>query len=120
ALGMATAPFLTVLSTNLLYLTAINLWTGLFVSGIVLLLFNQLLKVSPEDNRTTYLANYNVLLGIIGFLAPQFGVLLLEKLGMLHAMSISSGVRVLGGISFLIVVVYLEKKMKKTDVLPQL
>ncbi len=112
AMGMATAPILTVLSTNFVYLTIINLWTGLFVAGTVMLLFNQLLKVSPEDNRTTYLANYNVLLGIIGFIAPQFGVFMLDKLGMFHAMSISTTIRLLGGIAFLVVVFYVERKIK--------
>jgi hypothetical protein len=62
ATGMATAPILTILSTSLIYITLINLWIGLFVSGTNLLLFNQLLKVSPEKNRTIYIANYNFLL----------------------------------------------------------
>ena len=78
ALGMATAPLLTALSTNLYYLVITNIFTGLFVSGTVLILFNQLLEVTKEETRSSYIANYNVLLAIIGFVAPQFGVFLLE------------------------------------------
>jgi MFS family permease len=110
AAGMATAPFLTVLSTNLVYITLINLWIGVFVSGTTMILFNQLLKVSPEDNRTTYIANYNILLALIGFIAPQAGVYFLSHFGMFYAMSLFSVLRLLAGLSFLFVAVRFEKK----------
>ncbi|PLR76668.1 MFS transporter [Bacillus sp. V3-13] len=110
AAGMATAPFLTILSTNLIYLTIINLWIGLFVSGTNLLLFNQLLKATPELNRTSYIANYNFLLAIIGFIAPQFGVFLLNVFGMNTAMGIISAVRFAAACSFLIVAFTVEKR----------
>ncbi|MFT4412221.1 MFS transporter [Fredinandcohnia humi] len=109
AIGMTTAPIITILTTNLYLLALSNLWTGLFVSGTTLLLFNQLLSVSPTENRTSFLANYNLMIALIGFIAPQLGVLLLEYLGMVKAMSISSVFRFIGGISFLIVVFYFEK-----------
>jgi MFS family permease len=110
AAGMATAPLLTVASTNLIYLTLINLWIGLFVSGTNLLLFNQLLNASPEKNRTSYIANYNFLLALIGFIAPQFGVYLLDHLGMFSAMGITSAVRFAAAISFLFTALTLERR----------
>ncbi|WP_059170323.1 MFS transporter [Bacillus sp. FJAT-27445] len=110
AAGMATAPILTMLSTNLFYLTALNFWIGLFVSGTNLLLFNQLLKATPEANRSTYLANYQFILSIIGFIAPQFGVYLLGQVGMFSAMTIASLVRLLAGCSFLLVALKFERK----------
>ncbi|WML49505.1 MFS transporter [Neobacillus sp. PS3-34] len=110
AAGMATAPVLTILSTNLVYITAINLWIGLFVSGTNLLLFNQLLKASPEKNRTTYIANYNILLSVIGFIAPQFGVFLLNQYGMHAAMLLISFLRFAAGCSFLIVALKVERR----------
>ncbi|WP_053366378.1 MFS transporter [Bacillus sp. FJAT-27245] len=110
AAGMATAPILTMLSTNLFYLTALNFWIGLFVSGTNLLLFNQLLKATPEANRSTYLANYQFILSIIGFVAPQLGVYLLGQFGMFSAMSIASVVRLLAGCSFLLVALKFERK----------
>ncbi|PLR98778.1 MFS transporter [Bacillus sp. T33-2] len=110
AAGMATAPLLTILSTNLFYLTAINLWIGLFVSGTNLLLFNQLLKASPDRDRTAYIANYNFLLSFIGFIAPQFGVFLLDSFGMGSAMGITTIVRFVAALSFLVVALKFEKK----------
>lgn len=111
AAGMATAPALTVLSTDLTYLTLINLWIGLFVSGTNLLLFNQLLKASPETNRTNYIANYTFLLSIVGFIAPQAGVFLLNGMGMELAMQMVSFFRLLAAFSFLFVALKFERKM---------
>jgi Na+/melibiose symporter-like transporter len=111
AAGMATTPALTMLSTNLVYLTLINLWIGLFVSGSNLLLFNQLLKASPETDRTNYIANYNFLLSIVGFIAPQMGVLLLNGFGMNAAMNLISLFRMIAAFSFLFVALKFERKM---------
>ncbi len=111
-LGMATAPILTILSTNLVYLVFINFLSGISVAGTVMLLFNQLLHVSPEENRTVYLANYNIILGAIGFIAPQIGVLLLELVSMSFAMSVSSIIRLIGGFLFLGVVLFIDKSTK--------
>jgi Na+/melibiose symporter-like transporter len=111
AAGMATAPALTMLSTNLVYLTLINLWIGLFVSGSNLLLFNQLLKASPETDRTNYIPNYNFLLSIVGFIAPQMGVLLLNGFGMNAAMNLISLFRMIAAFSFLFVALKFERKM---------
>jgi MFS family permease len=112
AVGIGTAPLLTVISTNLYYLTFVNLWTGAFVAGTVMLLFNQLLRVSPEDNRTSFLANYNFLIAAVGCVAPQIGVLLLESFGIHVAMSVSSVIRWLGALSFLLIF-YLDYKKKQ-------
>jgi MFS family permease len=111
AAGMATAPALTMLSTNLLYLTLINLWIGLFVSGTNLLLFNQLLKASPETDRTNYIANYNFLLSIVGFIAPQMGVMLLNGFGMNAAMNLIALFRMIAAFSFLFVALKFKRKM---------
>ncbi|GAA0342319.1 hypothetical protein GCM10008967_35890 [Bacillus carboniphilus] len=110
ALGMTTAPIITIMTKNFYVLTLTNLWTGLFVSGTTLLLFNQLLRVSPGENRTAFLANYNLMIAIIGCFAPQLGVLLLEHLGMIKSMSISSVFRLIGGLSFLFLAFYFERK----------
>ncbi|KAA0550216.1 MFS transporter [Bacillus sp. BGMRC 2118] len=112
SVGIGTAPFLTILSTNMYYLTAVNLWTGAFVAGTVTLLFNQLLTVSPERNRTTLLANYNFVVALMGCIAPQIGVLLLDLYDIKFAMTISTIIRWTGAISFLFVF-YMENQKKK-------
>lgn len=110
SIGMATAPVLNILSTNLIYLTVINALAGLFISGTVLLLFNLLLEVTTDENRDSCISNYNILLAIIGFIAPQIGVFLLEKYSMNTAMIISTIARLLSGGSFFFLYVFLQKR----------
>ncbi|WP_066288547.1 MFS transporter [Bacillus sp. FJAT-29937] len=109
SLGMASTPILTVLSTNLVYLVIVNASSGLFVSGTVLLLFNHLLEVTKEENRSTYISNYNILLALVAFIAPQFGVFLLENTSMNMAMSISTILRGASAILFLFMFLYMRK-----------
>jgi MFS family permease len=110
SLGMASAPLLTVLSTNLYYLIVVNVFTGLFVAGTVLILFNQLLEVTKEENRSSYIANYNILLAIIGFIAPQFGVFLLEISNINIAMTTSTIFRASSAFVFIWLYISLKKK----------
>lgn len=100
AIGMASTPFLTVLSTNLYYLTFVQTISGFFLSGVVLLLFNLLLEQSPEASRTYCITTYNVLLAFMAFLAPQIGIWLLNAWGVEMAMYISSGLRLLSAAVF--------------------
>jgi MFS family permease len=100
AIGMATTPFLTVLSTNLYYLTAVQTISGFFLSGVVLLLFNLLLEQSPEATRTYCITTYNVLLAFMAFLAPQVGIWLLNIWGVENAMYLNSGLRLLSAALF--------------------
>jgi len=101
ALGMAAAPVLTVLSTNMWYLFFTNFITGIPNAGTTLLLFNYLLEVCPEAERTTYIAYYNVALSVVGFVAPEVGVWLLGHLGMDAGMITSTVLRLLAGGVFL-------------------
>lgn len=110
SIGMATTPFMTVLSTNLPYIVAVNLLAGLFVSGTVLLLFNQLLDSTKEESRSQSISNYNILLALVAFAAPQFGVVLLEMTNIYSAMNISSVMRALSGVFFFAYYVYLKRK----------
>lgn len=107
AIGMATTPFLTVLSTNLFYLTIVQTTSGFFVAGVVLLLFNLLLEQSPSEKRTYCITTYNVLLSVVAFIAPQVGIGLLEWLGVNMAMNICSILRFASaGLFFLVSMKY--------------
>lgn len=108
AFGMSTAPLLTVLSTNLYYLTVMSMVSGIFVSGTVLILFNLLLENSPEEVRTYCITTYNVLLAIVAFISPQIGIWLLETYSMDIAMYASTTMRFLAAVCFLIL--YLLRK----------
>ncbi|MEH7273174.1 MFS transporter [Neobacillus vireti] len=112
ALGMALVPFLTVLSTNLFYLTGVQALSGFFISGVVLLLFNLLLEQSPAETRTYCITSYNVLLSFVAFIAPQIGILLLEGLGIQKSMELNSIMRF--GSAFVFLLMYSQtKKYKK-------
>ena len=102
ALGMALVPFLTILSTNLYYLTAVSAISGFFISGVVLLLFNLLLEQSPVENRTYCITTYNVLLSFVAFIAPQIGILLLEGIGIQKSMELNSMLRIVSALVFLL------------------
>lgn len=108
AFGMSTAPLLMVLSTNLYYLVFMSLISGLFVSGTVLILFNLLLENSPEEVRTYCITTYHVLLAIIAFTAPQIGIWLLETYSMEVAMYLSTAMRFIAAVGFL--VLYIVRK----------
>ncbi|MEH7305482.1 MFS transporter [Neobacillus drentensis] len=112
AVGMAAAPFMTVLSTNLVYLTIVQTTSGIFVSGTMLLLFNLLLEKSPKEKRTYCITTYNVLLSFIAFLSPQIGIWLLEVTGIHKSMDIVSILRFLSAVVFLLMYV---NSMKKSN-----
>ncbi|MDN4607737.1 MFS transporter [Sporosarcina highlanderae] len=103
AVGMATTPFLTVLSTNLFYITIIQTSSGFFLAGVVLLLFNLLLEQSPAEVRTYCITTYNVLLSVVAFIAPQIGIWLLNSHGVESAMYINSILRFLSACLFFVV-----------------
>jgi len=114
AIGMASTPFLTVLSTNLYYLTVVQTMSGFFLSGVVLLLFNLLLEQSPAHSRTYSITTYNVLLAFVAFLAPQIGIWMLNSWGVESAMYINSGLRLLSAGLFFVVYVRFARIPKDT------
>ena len=118
SIGMALAPILNILSINYVYLLFINFFSGFFVSGTVLILFNSLLEVSEEEHRTSYIANYNFLLSIVAFIAPQVGVYLLETFSMNTSMILSTIFRGLSALFFIWMGWYLKtskRQMKEYD-----
>ena len=112
ALGMALVPFLTILSTNLYYLTVVSALSGFFISGVVLLLFNLLLEKSPVENRTYCITTYNVLLSFVAFIAPQIGILLLEGIGIQKSMELNSMLRIGSALVFLLMYAQTRKNKK--------
>lgn len=112
AVGMATAPILNAISTNVYYLTVVSMSSGFFVSGTTLILFNLLLEKSPEDKRTYCITSYNVLLSLVAFIAPQIGIWLLEQTGMRSALGISSVLRFLSAAVFLVMYLRFMKNKK--------
>lgn len=113
ALGIATAPFLYSVSTNLYYLAAVNLWTGFSVAGITLILFNRLLEVSPNDNRSTYIALFQLVIGISAIFAPLVGVSIYESTNSIVTAFHTSGYLRLVGVVAFFAVTYIMSREKK-------
>lgn len=110
SIGMGLGAGLTPVFENLYWLIFVNIISGFFVSGTVLLLFNGLLESSKEEIRTSFVANYNFLLAFVAFVAPQIGVFLEELYGIKIAMFISMFIRFAGGGLFLWMGWYLRKQ----------
>jgi len=101
SVGIGVLPILAIVSRSLWHLVLVNFIGGLAVAGVNLLLFNQLLATVPKDRKPPYIAGYNICLGLIGFVAPELGVLLLKMLHMDMAMIVSSVWCILAGGIFL-------------------
>lgn len=103
ALGLATLslPWLPVPSRNLWVLSGVHFESGLFLSGVNLLLFTELLAHIPAASRTEYIVAYNVAMGAVGFAAPEFGIFVLTHRHMAGAMRLSSLWRAAGAATFL-------------------
>ena len=112
-MGVSLVPLLTVLSTNMFYLTVVNLYSGLSLSGVTLLLFTELLNAAPAHERPGAIAFYNVILGGVAFLAPELGVFLLHVLHMEGAMLTSTIWRFAGGLLFITPVLKKTRKNRK-------
>lgn len=101
AAGLATVPVLYAVSHTLRAITLFNLWMGIFVAGVVLLLFNGLLEVTPEQNRTSYVAYYNTLTNISAIIAPVVGVAIMNRFNIWVAFYAAATVRFLGALALI-------------------
>lgn len=98
--NLATAPFLTALATTPGWLLPINIWTGCGVAGVVLLVLNNQLEVSPVEGRTVYLAVHSALVSISATIAPMVGAFLMSAMGTRTALYFSSLPRVATAFAF--------------------
>ncbi|MGE5576030.1 MAG: MFS transporter [Syntrophothermus sp.] len=109
ALAIASGAFIYTFSTNLYYLAAANLWIGVAVAGITLLLFNRLLEVTPGNGRATYMAIYQIAIGISGFIAPQVGVWIMNVSNIYVSFYVSTVLRLVGAGAFALAAWLLKK-----------
>lgn len=73
---------------------------GVFVAGTVLTLFNLLLEVTPNENRTVYIAVYNILINISATIAPLLGVWIKDMTSIYVALVVVAIMRMTGSIAF--------------------
>ena len=73
-----------------------GVFTGFSTVGINTALLNGVLEATPDENRMTYLALFNTAMNVSLFIAPFFAHFLLSWVGIIWAMVIIGGLRVLG------------------------
>lgn len=69
---------------------------GVAGAGFSLTIFNALLDCSPTGKREDYVAVFNTLMGLTGFLMPVLGVALYHRWGFLNVFIVAALVRVVG------------------------
>ncbi|WP_243370791.1 MFS transporter [Tetzosporium hominis] len=115
AIGMASAPFFTVLTTNFFLLFLVQTTSGFFLSGVILVLFNMLLEHSPTEKRTYCITTYNVLLSLMAFIAPQIGIIFLELFGIVEAMHINAALRLSSSLVFFAMFWFYSRHKKRPE-----
>ncbi|HWI64690.1 MAG TPA: MFS transporter [Symbiobacteriaceae bacterium] len=108
-LNLTTAPVLTALFANIKLQVILNLWTGIGVAGVSLLVLNSLLEVVPAESRTVSLAVHSSLVSVSASLAPLVGAFVMDIMPTRLALSLASLPRLVTGLGFFLLV-YVEAK----------
>lgn len=98
--GMGITPILYALSSKIYMLVLFNIIIGVSVAGTVLLLFNILLEIIPNENRTIYIAVYNTLIAIISGVSPILGVKVMDMTNITVALVAVAIIRLTSSIFF--------------------
>ncbi|WP_337961068.1 MFS transporter [Caloramator sp. mosi_1] len=102
AIGMSFAPFMYAMSTKINHVAYFVVITGLSVSGTLLLLINSLYEVAPRENRTSYIAFYNLVTNITLVIAPWVGMRLYQFTTIRTALVIVGILRFISGLLFIL------------------
>lgn len=96
-------PLVYAFSHSLWTVAVFNMLTGAIFSGVNLALFNALLEVTPDANKTSYIAYYNTAVTISAIIAPMIGVSLLDFMNYQWAFLVCAALRVAGALCFLFI-----------------
>ncbi len=99
-IGMGITPILYAISSQIWLLVIFNILIGISVAGTVLLLFNILLEIIPNENRTIYIAIYNTLIAVISGISPILGVKLMDITNIYIALIVVAVIRLTSSIFF--------------------
>ncbi|QSX05355.1 MFS transporter [Sedimentibacter sp. zth1] len=99
---MALSPCVYAISKTLPMLLAMQLIVGCGMSAVLTLLFNELIYVCPDENRTLYISLFTCLTQITSSFMPFVGIYVKEAISIQAALYISGGIRFLGSIIFLL------------------
>lgn len=100
--GMAITPLLYIASKDLLTLTIMAAFTGVFTSGTLTVLLSSILEVIPDKNRIIYMGVYTTFTNITLAIAPIIGHYFLSSRSIQFALLMTTIFRLIGGIAFII------------------
>ena len=103
ALGSAFYPVLIALSRHVGSLLIMAVIAGVVSSAFNLGLLSGLLDVAPRSRRATYLAVFNTLISVTGFVSPLLGTALTGWLGIRIALTTATLLRLVGLVAYLYV-----------------
>jgi MFS family permease len=102
AIGMASTPIFYTFATSMKQVVGFAAIIGFSVAGILLSLLNSLYEVSPQENRTSYIAFYNLATNLTLIIAPWIGMNLYKIIGIKSALIIVGILRFVSSFLFLI------------------
>ncbi len=102
-MGMAFTPVFYAISTQPWMLAALSVVVGFATAGTLLMLFNGLLEVSPEQDRTQYIAYHNTATGVVSVLSPYVAIAMVAAGGIRMALLGAAFFRGLGALAFMAV-----------------
>lgn len=93
---MAVTPALYTLCSTLPQLTAMQIITGSGMSGVIFLVFNELLVVCPDKNRTLYISLFTMITQVSSAIVPFLGTYIKQEFSIYTALYASTVVRLIG------------------------
>ncbi len=99
-IGLVLYPLFTALSPSVEWILVVSFLGGVFSSGFALALFNGLLEVVPEYNRSGYIAAYTTLINVTAFISPILSTSLAEIFGIRSMLIFGALLRLVGSFMF--------------------
>ena len=98
---MAISPVVYALSGTLFILLLAQFVVGLGTGGVIFLVFNELIYVAPEKNRTLYMSLFTCLTQITSSFMPFVGTFIKQTWSIYAALYLSAAIRLIGAGIFL-------------------
>jgi MFS family permease len=97
--ALAGYPLFMALTPSVEWMLFVSFWGGAFTPGFSISIFNGLLEVCPEQNRSAYIATFNTLINIAMFAVPLVSSSLTGIIPIQILLLIAAGLRLLGAVA---------------------
>ncbi len=97
-ISMSFSPLIYAFAPDILVLTILMVVPGFATAGINLLFFNLLIEMSPQKQKTTYMAFFTSLVNLITFVMPLTCAFLMDYLNTQELLLIAFAIRLVAGV----------------------